>query len=69
MILKRKSILFLISLTLSQPFKERHISESWTTVIIEIPRMCLYLFIYEIGKKALNVINERRMKFNIFLAS
>ena len=30
MILKKKRILFLISLTQSQPYKERHITESWT---------------------------------------
>ena len=30
MILKKKRILFLISLTQSQPIKERHITESWT---------------------------------------
>ena len=30
MILKKKRILFLISLTQLQPIKERHIIESWT---------------------------------------
>ena len=30
MILKKKRISFLISLTQSQPIKERHITESWT---------------------------------------
>ena len=32
MILKKKRILFLISLTQLQPIKKRHITESWTRV-------------------------------------
>ena len=48
MILKKKRILFLISLTQLQPNKERHITESWT---IEYIINSIYEVQYMILKK------------------